>query len=120
MNFSNPTKQPTNLTKNMQNMNPTTETPAFILMNREQYLTLTVEWITRYRELSAGQRKLKQEIREAQMEQRGDDVSLLCLRRNSGRKAATEMLARRAEIKVAAQASYRASKMVQGIGACLL
>jgi hypothetical protein len=84
-----------------------------VLITREQYLTFVTEWKARYRELSTALRQLKQEIREAQMEKRGDDVSLLCLERNAGRNTATEMLTCRAEMKVVAQVSYRASRTTQ-------
>lgn len=104
----------------MQNMNTNTLAIASVLMNRSQYLTFVAEWKSQYRALSEAQRQLKRQIREAQIEQRGDDVSLLTLRSNAGRKSANVMLVCRAEMKIAAQASYRASRALQGIGACLL
>ena len=88
-----------------------------VLITREQYLTFVTEWKARYREISAALRQMKQEIREAQMEKRGDDVSLLCLECKAGRKTATEMLACRVEMKVVAQVSYRASRAAPAVAA---
>lgn len=76
------------------------------LPTRDEYLAAVAAWRTAYRELSATQRKLKLEMREAQRQGGGPNAGLLHLALLRGRDTATAMLLQRAAMKLLARQSY--------------